>query len=284
MKMGLTLPNFGVYSDPRLLADLAHLAEASGWDGVFLTDTIQMEGYETSPVADPWIALAAIALQTERIRIGLNVAAPVRRRPWQMAREAVTIDRLSHGRLTLGVGLGDEHDRGFTAFHEDMDMKRRAAKLDETLAILAGLWSGEPFSYQGTYYRIDEIAFLPRPVQTPRIPIWIGWLWPRKRPLLRAARWDGATPFAMNDDGTYGTITADDMREMKRLIEAQRTADGPYDIVAGLPVLGVEDDAAALATLRANADAGATWALEFIEPERDLDAVRTAVRRGPPPI
>lgn len=116
MKMGFILPIFGVYSDPRLLADLARVADTSGWDGVFLTDTIQMEGYETSPVADPWIGLPAIALQTERIRIGLHVAAPVRRRPWQMAREAVTLDQLSNGRLTLGVGLDDEHDRGFVAF------------------------------------------------------------------------------------------------------------------------------------------------------------------------
>lgn len=183
MKYGLVLPNFGSLGDSRVLAELAHIADAAGWDGVFLCDTIQMDGTEASPASDPWIDLAGLAMCTERIRIGLLVAALSRYRPWQLARQAATLDHLSNGRLTLGVGAGDAHDRGFAAFGEEMDLRRRGAALDESLEIFQGLWSGQPFEYHGEHYRIDEITLLPAPVQTPRVPIWVGWRWPNARPM-----------------------------------------------------------------------------------------------------
>src|SRR5262249_22495073 len=132
MRFGLTLPNVGRYSDARMLAKLAGLAEEAGWDGFFLWDTLHFQADENA-VCDPWIALAAIAMSTERIKIGTMVAAPTRRRPWKMARETSTLDHLSHGRFILGVGAGDGNDRGFTAFGEESDVRKRARLLDESL-------------------------------------------------------------------------------------------------------------------------------------------------------
>src|SRR5215470_19306464 len=153
MHYGIYLPNFGEYGDPRLLAELAHEAEAAGWEGCFLWDHIhRWHGQE--PFADPWIALTAMALRTERLRLGPLVTPLARRRPWKLARETVTLDRLSGGRLTLGVGLGAPPREEFEQFGEDGDDKVRAKKLDESLEILTGLWSGEPFGYLGEYYTI----------------------------------------------------------------------------------------------------------------------------------
>lgn len=284
MKYALVLPNFGSLGVTRVLADLAHVADEAGWDGFFLWDTIQMEGTEGSPASDPWIDLAAIAMRTERIRIGLLVAAVPRYRPWILARQAATLDHLSNGRLILGVGSGDEHDRGFATFREEMSVKRRAAMLDESLEILQGLWSGQSFEHEGMHYRFDEIALLPAPVQAPRVPIWIGWLWPHKRPMERAARWDGAVPFAVDADGNYADLTAADIRQLRLAMDERRTEDGPFDIVTYGPALDAVHDPEARATVRANAEAGATWTVEFIEPGHDLGDLRESVRKGPPSL
>ena len=158
MRFGLTLPNVGKYGDARTLSDLAGVAEEAGWDGVFVWDTLHFQADE-SAVCDPWIALAAIAVRTERIKIGTMVAAPARRRPWKMAREATTLDHLSHGRLILGVGVGDGSDRGFADFGEETDVRKRARLLDESLDVLQGLWSGQPFSYSGEHTTSRRLPF-----------------------------------------------------------------------------------------------------------------------------
>lgn len=281
---GLVVPNFGPLSDTRVLADLASLAENAGWNGFFLTDTIQMEGTEASPASDPWIDLAAIALGTERIRLGLMVTAVTRYRPWPLARLAATVDHLANGRLILGVGSGDPHDRAFAAFGEEMDPTRRGAMLDESLAILDGLWSGTPFRHDGAHYTVDEIALLPTPVQQPRIPIWVGWTWPNRRPMVRAARWDGAVPFAIAPDGSYADLTANDIRELKRFVGQRREPGAPFDIVSYGPALAASVDDDALATLRATARAGATWIVDFVPPDTDLSTLREALRRGVPSL
>lgn len=197
MQYALGLPNGGAWGDARTLAELARLAEESGWDGVFLEDYIVWQSQPDVPTYDPWIALAAMAMRTERIRLGTHVTALARRRPWKVAREAVTLDHLSNGRIILGVGLGDTgesvgSDISFTHFGEVAEARQRARMLDEALEVISGLWSGEPFSYEGQYYQVKEVTFAPRPVQTPRIPIWVGGGWPLKGPTQRAARWDGS--------------------------------------------------------------------------------------------
>jgi alkanesulfonate monooxygenase SsuD/methylene tetrahydromethanopterin reductase-like flavin-dependent oxidoreductase (luciferase family) len=283
VKYGVTLPNMGRYSDARTLSDLARVAEEAGWDGFFLWDTLHYQA-EEQPVCDPWIALAAIAMRTERIKIGTMVAAPTRRRPWKLARETVTLDHLSQGRLILGVGAGDGSDRGFTYFGEERDARQRAKVLDESLAILQGLWSGQPFSYSGEYYHIQEITFLPPPVQVPRIPIWIGGMWPRKGPMSRAAHLDGINAFTKRDDGTFGDLTPAEIQHLKRFMEEHRTTPTPFDIVTGGRVFDAVHDEQARALLRAHAAAGTTWCLENIWPQRDFDGVRASIQQGPPQL
>jgi alkanesulfonate monooxygenase SsuD/methylene tetrahydromethanopterin reductase-like flavin-dependent oxidoreductase (luciferase family) len=164
MRYGLALPNGGVGGDPRTLAELAELAEAAGWDGIFLEDYIVWQGHQDVPTYDPWVALAAVALRTRRVRLGTSVTPLPRRRPWKLARETVTLDHLSEGRLILGIGLGDLHDPGFGAMGEAQDTHQRAQMLDEALDVLVGLWSGHPFSFQGQFYHVHEVTFLPTPV------------------------------------------------------------------------------------------------------------------------
>ena len=139
VRFGISVPNFAEYADPRLLTALAREAEAAGWDGFFLWDHILIERSWRMPMADPWVALAAIAAATERIRLGPLVTPLARRRPWKVARETVTLDHLSGGRTILGVGLGHPPEAEYAAFGEEPDARVRALKLDEGLDVLTGL-------------------------------------------------------------------------------------------------------------------------------------------------
>lgn len=192
MQYGFIFPG----GDPRTLAALSYDAEAAGWDGVFIPDSIAIDTPEfpAMPAFDPWVTLAAMAMRTERVRIGAIITPISRRRPWKLARETATLDHLSNGRLIIAVGLGALDDKGFANVGEATDLKTRAAMLDEGLAILAGLWSGQPFSFHGEHYQVDNLTFLPSPVQKPRIPIWVVGAWPRAKSMQRALRWDGILP------------------------------------------------------------------------------------------
>jgi alkanesulfonate monooxygenase SsuD/methylene tetrahydromethanopterin reductase-like flavin-dependent oxidoreductase (luciferase family) len=287
MRYGLVFPILERYSDARLLADLTHDAEKAGWDGLFISDTLHFGSYsgaEPGPTGDPWISLAAMAMRSERIKIGLLVAAVPRRRPWKMARETVALDHLSQGRFILGVGNGAIFDRGFEAFGEETDIKKRAAMLDEGLAILEGLWSGKPFSYSGEYYRVQEITFVPQPLQTPRIPIWVAGIWPRKGPMERAARFDGIYPVKLTNDGMPTHLTPSDFNQLARQMYGLHTQSSPFDIVANGPVFAAIQDTQAQVELKAMAEAGATWCLQNVQPQQDVDAVRAAILQGPPSL
>lgn len=278
MKYGLSLPNGGACGDARTLAEFAQLAEAAGWDGVFLEDYIVWQSVQGTPTYDPWVALAAMALRTEHIRLGISVTPLPRRRPWKLARETVTLDHLSNGRLILGVGLGDLTDVSFTAFGEAAENRQRARMLDEALDVLVGLWSGQPFSYRGEHYQVSEVTLVPTPVQTPRIPIWVGGGWPNKGPVRRAARWDGACLFKRTDDGSWQDMTPADVRAMKASIESQRTTLAPFDIaLGGQRGDDWEQERAWIASV---AEAGATRRVEYVPPA-DPDAMRACVERGP---
>ncbi|MDQ3431682.1 MAG: LLM class flavin-dependent oxidoreductase [Actinomycetota bacterium] len=272
MRYGLALPTGGPCGDPRLVVELAVLAEHRGWDGVFLEDYIFFQGDPVAPTCDPWVALAAIAVHTERIRIGTKVTPLARRRPWKVAREAAGIDQLSGGRMTLGVGLGDtgEHvlgDVSFASLGEQTDPKIRAAILDEGLEVIAGLWTGEPFCYQGDHYRVDEVTFTPTPVQRPRVPIWVGGGYPNSGPTRRAARWDGSCLYR---EGSHD-LSPDDVRALR-----EAAGDRPYDIsVGGRGRRGGDE-----VWLREIAAAGATWWSEYVSVAHP-EEMREAVRRGP---
>lgn len=282
MQYALSLPNGGAWGDPQTLAELANLAEASGWDGVLLEDYIVWQSQQDVPTYDPWITLAAMAMRTKRIRLGTNVTPLARRRPWKVAREAVTLDHLSNGRIILGVGLGDTgesvgSDVSFTHFGEVTDARQRSHMLDEALDVIVGLWSGEPFQYDGTYYHIKEVRFVPRPIQTPRIPIWVGGGWPLKGPTYRAARWDGSRLYKHQAD----RMTPEDVRGLQAVVQQQRGFLEGYDITVSGRQRG-SDREEERAYIRSLAEAGATWCTEYLPPDLgNRETVRAIIARGP---
>jgi alkanesulfonate monooxygenase SsuD/methylene tetrahydromethanopterin reductase-like flavin-dependent oxidoreductase (luciferase family) len=260
MKFGISIPPFGDFADPLVLGEIAQQAENSGWDGFFLWDHIIFDP-TFHPITDPWVALTVIALRTTHMRIGTMITPLARRRPWKLARETVALDQVSNGRLILGVGLGDPVQWEYGSFGEEKDSKIRAEKLDEGLSILTGLWSGEPFGFQGKHFNIQPVQFLPRPVQQPRIPIWVGGFWPHKRPMQRAASWDGAFPI-MNE-----SIAPDTWRSIIDFVREQRQSEAHFDFVHGGPTSG-ENPSEAWQTVEPYQEAGVTWWIETVDPWR----------------
>jgi alkanesulfonate monooxygenase SsuD/methylene tetrahydromethanopterin reductase-like flavin-dependent oxidoreductase (luciferase family) len=277
MQYGFILP----HGDIHTLAKLAHEAEEAGWDGVFYWDGIYIK--EAGPMYDPWIVLAAMALHTKRVRLGLILTPPSRRRPWKLARETVTLDHLSHGRFILPVGLGALDDGGFTKVGEITDRKQRAELLDESLEILTGLWSGKPFSFQGKHYHVEEMTFLPPPVQTPRIPIWVVGAWPSQKSMRRALRYDGLLPGKITDGDTPATITPEDIRTMKAYIDQNRSLTTPFDIVQEGETPG-DDRQRARDIVLPYAEAGATWWTESRWSFPPIEELRLRIQQGPPRI
>jgi len=273
MRFGVHLPNFGPVGDPQTLASLAAQAEAAGWDGFFLWDHILGDPQWREPMVDPWIALAAVATATRRIRLGALVTAVPRRRPWHLARETTTLDHLSGGRLVVGVGLGFPASAEFEHFGEDGDVRHRARLLDEGLAVLSGLWSGEPFAFDGVEYQIRETVFVPTPIQRPRPPVWVAAHWPNRAPLRRAARWDGVFP--EHTDGNR--LSPSELAELLDYVGQHRETASPFDAVIG----GRSADLGAT-ELAAYAAAGLTWWLEGIRPNDLLSDVRERIAAGPP--
>ncbi len=277
MKFALNVPNFGEYGDARLLAELAREAEESGWDGFFVWDHIAWSDAEN--YADPWISLSAISVNTSRIKIGPMVTPLPRRRPWKVAHEAATLDRLSGGRLVMGVGLGGR-EREFGFFGEEGDPKRRAAMLDEGLDILAGLWSAEPFSHKGEHYEIAEARLTPPPCQRPRIPIWVAGTWPRKGPFSRALRWDGYAPVKAD----ASPFTPEEVGEITASVSGRRAGDEPFDIRISGSTNGESPDESRRRMSRF-AEAGVTWWDETLPPSgMSPGEARERIRLGPPNI
>ena len=279
MQFAIDLPHFGPFSDPHLLAELAHEAEEEGWDGFFLWDHINYKLAEfpgPMVIADPWIQMAALAMRTRRIKIGPMVTPLPRRRPWKVARETVTLDHLSNGRLILGIGLGSDRRGEYHDFGETPDARVRGEMLDEGLDVLTQLWSGEEVSYEGKYYQLSQVQFLPKPLQQPRIPIWVAGYWPSKKPFRRAAQWDGLFPLMLER-----ALTPADFREILDYTYAQRTQTTPFDVIAGGQTDG-SDKAQAAAHAASFAEAGATWWLESFYSHHTLDQVRLRIHQGPP--
>ena len=268
--------------DPRTVARLAGEAEEAGWDGVFYWDAISVgDGME---IHDPWVVMAAMAMTTERVRLGAMLTPPARRRPWKLAREAVSLDHLSHGRLVLPVGLGALDDGGFGKVGEPTDRKVRAGKLDESLEILTGLWSGEPFSFKGEHYTVDEMTFWPPPVQRPRVPIWPVAAWPSRRSMNRALRYDGLLAAKVGGDAGEPGLGPEDVRAMRSYVEENRPHGVPFDIVCEGETPG-DDSERASSLVRPFAEAGATWWIEA--PWSSLDEPEDLGRRiteGPPRV
>ncbi len=164
MLHAIFLPIFGELAEARTMAQLAASAEEHGWDGVFVWDHIQYRS-PADLAGDPWIAMAAMACATERIRIGPMVTPVTRRRPQKLARETASLDILSGGRLTFGVGLGSDGSDEQTTFGETDDARALAARLDEGLGRASRpLWSGRgrPPSTDASF-TVDGAHFLRAP-------------------------------------------------------------------------------------------------------------------------
>lgn len=248
-RRALFLAPFDELADPQVLVELAVGAESRGWDGLFLWDHVVYRP-PVRAVADPWVALSAIAAHTQRLRLGPMVTPLSRRRVQKVARETVTLDHLSRGRLILGVGLGSSNPAELEPYGEVTDPRERARRLDHGLRRLAAFWGGE---------------FEPRPVQKPRIPVWVAARWPNRRPVTRAVAWDGLFPIELPDPAALAQL-ADEIAQ-------QRPADrGAFDLVVEVEP---GEDAGPWH------GAGATWVLTGFGPQPRADQVQTAISAGP---
>lgn len=295
LNYGIVLPNWVVEGDSEELVEYGVAAEEAGWHGVLLADHLMFppvgpeekldsSGYSDFP--DPWVTAAGIAARTEEIRLVSWITPVPRRQPWQLARNLATLDRLSDGRVILGAGLGTPSD--YTRFGESWEPKQLGKKYDEALDIIKGLWSGEPFSYDGDFFAIDHAVLKPTPVQEPRIPVIIGGIWPNKKPFHRGARWDGMVPHYRGDgvvpqDGaTYAPPRHDDVthdEEVQNMVEYYNSiVDEPGELfLPADPPDGGPDWISQCKKL------GATWV--YFRPKREtgewhLD--EEYIRDGPP--
>jgi hypothetical protein len=259
--------------EAREQVELARAAEAAGWDGVFTWDGIHVG--DDIATHDPFALMAAFAMATERVTLGAVVQPLSRRTPWEVARQTTTVDRLSGGRLVLPVGLGALDDRGFGATGGVTDARQRAELLDESLEILNGLWSGTPFEHHGGHYEFPAMAFMPTPVQRPRIPVWVVGLWPSPRSMERVLRWDG---MLANVKGRV--LTPALLAEIATWVGERRSLEGFDLVVEG--VTPVDDRAAAADQVRAWEEAGATWWIESDWSNWEIGPARRRIDTGPP--
>jgi alkanesulfonate monooxygenase SsuD/methylene tetrahydromethanopterin reductase-like flavin-dependent oxidoreductase (luciferase family) len=226
MRFGVGLPTVGEFGDPVALVELAVAADQAGWDGVFFWDHLLFRepGW---PVANSTVVLAAAAARTSRVRLGVLVNGVARRRAGQLAAETATADVLSGGRVVFGAGIGSYPDE-WTRFGEDGDAATRAAIMDESLTVIDRLWSGEVVDFAGEHARVDGVAMPLRPVQRPRVPVWIGGRWPARRPFRRAARWDGVMP-THADYGLGETMPPAELAAVVGYVREHR--DAPIDVI-----------------------------------------------------
>lgn len=249
-------PNFGTFGDAALLADLAERSEAAGWDAWFLWDHV-IHRHRNEVAIDPWMALAVMAARTERIRLGTMITPVPRRRPWNLSRQVVTLDRLSAGRAVLGVGIGATGTGEFDSFGgEEADEVVRGEMLDEGLELIADLWSGRETNHSGPHYRVEGVTFRPVPVQDP-IPVWVAAVWPHRRPLVRAARFQGVMPLGLPGPSALARV-----REL---------AGEGKDIA-------VKPDGRPLAEWE---HAGATWMVHELDRTMRVEDVERAIGSGP---
>jgi len=271
MKFGFVYPG-GL---PQQAIAFAKEAEAAGWDGFFVWEPVYG--------IDPWVTLGGIAAVTEHIKIGTLLTPPSRRRPWKLASEALTVDLLSEGRMILSLGLG-AIDTGFASMGEITDRKIRAELLDESIAILTGLWGGQPFEYSGNHYQVSEFKFIhqpPPPVQQPRIPIWVVGAWNHPKSMQRVLKCDGILPAILDADKKWRPLQPQDIREIKAYVKANRSLTSPFDLIVENTSPG-DNSVAAAEKVRPWIEAGATWWIESMWEEQDSEKWSQRLRQGPP--
>jgi hypothetical protein len=273
MKFGIALP----YWDALKTGRYARLVEENGWDGVFVGDAIWCE--------DPIISLTVAALQTNRIHLGVMVIPMPLRKPWKIASETAALDHVSGGRLILGLGTGAVF-MGWHAFPDEVtETKARAEMLDEGIDILTGMFLGKPFDFEGKHFHVklttlDEQYYPPRPIQQPRIPLWIPGVWPRMKSMRRVLKCDGLLAQKMDASGQFVNVYPRDVGEMKAYIDANRTLTNPFDII-------IEEQSLEWSTSQTQdklgqwQEAGATWWVEGLW-GTDEQQVQKRIEMGPP--
>jgi len=287
VRFSINIPNFGDFADARTVARVAVAAEQAGWDALFIWDHVVHDKRlrKGQPFGDPWMLLTAAALATSRIRLGTLVTPIPRRRPEQLARQVATLDSLSGGRVIFGAGLGGPIEDEFGSFGEPTDPVVLAERLDEGLGLLQRYWSGAPVNHEGRHYQVRDVTLLPASVQRPRPPVWIAGYWPHRRPMRRAARWDGVVPLFTT--ARHGQVPpVDQVRDLVAYVHQHRTDQGPFEIVLG--GVSLADPAKARDLIGPLTDAGATWWDERqVQTSTDLDRLAPVLRRieqGPPAL
>jgi len=276
MKYGFVFPRVDVFEAIKF----AKAAEKAGWDGFFV--------WEPTYGVDAWVTLAAIAVETEKIRLGTLLSPLSRMRPWKLASEAITLDILSNGRITISVGLG-AIDTGFEELGEEIDLKTRAELLDESLDIIDGLWSRHMPNYKGKHYHIEnlfESEFFkrhppPKLIQNPRIPIWIVGAWPYEKSMKRAIKYEGIIPTIKNMQGQFEDITPEHIIEIKTYIQENRSKKAPFDIIVEGKSPG-DNSKKSMSIIKPLAEAGATWWIESDWSKSNVEQLFKRVEQGPP--
>jgi alkanesulfonate monooxygenase SsuD/methylene tetrahydromethanopterin reductase-like flavin-dependent oxidoreductase (luciferase family) len=273
MRFGIEVVTLGSYADPRRVVELAVAAEEAGFGMVAVWDHLAFAW--GVPSADPLVTLSAVAQATSRVRLLPFVTPLARHRPHVLAWQLACLDVLSDGRLVLGAGLGGVPEE-FSTFGEDTSARVRAEKVDESLAIIAGLWTGGQVQHAGTHYRLDGVGLAPLPVQRPRPPIWIGGQ--SAAALRRAARWDGWCAAGVDEQGAMVSDPAQITESAGQLAAAGAHVGDGFDIV-----LSGSSRGTATVQLDEYAAAGVTWWLESISPSfGDEKQMMARVRAGPP--
>jgi alkanesulfonate monooxygenase SsuD/methylene tetrahydromethanopterin reductase-like flavin-dependent oxidoreductase (luciferase family) len=226
-----------------------------------------------------WTTLAAIAMATSRVRLGALVTPLARRRPWVLARQVATLDQLSGGRLVVGIGLGDDGWREFSAFGEQTAPRVRGELLDESLEILQELLTGNALLHAGRHYAIDSPPLLPAPIQDP-VPIWAAVRWPNRKPLARAARLQGCFPIFADSGDRPAPPSADELTQLQAELTGLGAARS-LDIAVRCALHRLPEEQRA-GTAAALSEAGVTWLLEAFAPGQDAATVEAYVRGGPP--
>lgn len=260
---GIFLAPFNAFADPKLVASLGHEAEKAGWDGLFLWDHVLRRPEQARQVADPFVCLSAVALATSRLRIGTMVTPIVRRRPQVLARQVVTLDCLADGRFTLGLGLGVDSTGELSRFGEVTDPVARGAILDEGAALLAELLAGEPVDHDGPYFKARGVQFLPTGPQQPRLPIWLAASEGRRRPLRRAARYEGAFLIGATPDQLRASVAF--LTELRGSLEGFEVA-----VLSDCGLGEAEMD-----------EIGVSWSMYPVAPEADAELSMAVVKKGP---
>lgn len=293
MQYAVYAPTFNDYGEPARLIELAQAAERAGYDGFFIWDHLALEPDGCLEIVDATVMLGALAQATTRLRLGAMITPLARRRPWKVAKEMATLDRLSGGRMVLGVGLGEPAGSEFEAFGEDGSARGRAARLDEGLAVFDPLVRGEKLTHDGATYHLRDVQLAPRATQRPRMPVWVAASLPARAGVRRAARWDGIFPVQVPQaildgapvtalDWTQWWLKPADIAALSAELAALRSATTPFDIVASGRVAH-QPQAQAREQVAAFAAAGASWWCEWVdEASGTFAATLAGIERGPP--